>query len=121
MQEHAQALWKLLSHPNCHYYVCGDAKMADDVFELFIGIAKTQGKLNHIQAVQFFEKMKQEKRFHTDVWGVQLNFKQSLKQLQKDNYSQAKLWLNRVKWKSRSVDAVAASRKVGGEEGTEGR
>jgi sulfite reductase alpha subunit-like flavoprotein/nitric oxide synthase oxygenase domain/subunit len=30
MQEKAQELWRLLRHPQCHYYVCGDAKMADD-------------------------------------------------------------------------------------------
>ncbi|BAY22088.1 hypothetical protein NIES2100_18510 [Calothrix sp. NIES-2100] len=97
MQENAQSLWQFLCHPQSHYYVCGDAKMADDVFEVFMAIAKKQGKLNHIEAVQFFERMKQEKRFHTDVWGVQLNFKQAIQQLQKDNYSKAELWLNRVK------------------------
>ncbi|MBD1847867.1 nitric oxide synthase oxygenase [Cyanobacteria bacterium FACHB-63] len=97
MQENAQALWTLLSHPNCHYYVCGDAKMADDVFEVFMAIVKTQGNLSHIETVEFFDKMKQEKRFHADVWGVQLNFKQAIQQVQKDNYSKAEKWLERVK------------------------
>jgi sulfite reductase alpha subunit-like flavoprotein len=97
MQENAQALWQSLSHPQCHYYVCGDAKMADDVFEVFLAIAKNEGKLSHIEAVEFFDKMKQEKRFHADVWGVQLNFKQAIQQLQKDNYSKAEKWLERVK------------------------
>jgi hypothetical protein len=45
--------------------------------------------------------MKQEKRFNADVWGVQLNFKQAIQQVQKDNYSKAEKWLNRVK---RSTD-----------------
>jgi hypothetical protein len=40
--------------------------------------------------------MKQEQRFHTDVWGVQLNFKQAIQQVQKDNYSKAEKWLERV-------------------------
>jgi len=31
MQQKPQSVWKLLSHPKCHYYVCGDAKMADNV------------------------------------------------------------------------------------------
>jgi sulfite reductase alpha subunit-like flavoprotein len=52
MQENAQALWQLLCHPQCHYYVCGDAKMADDVFEGFMAIAKSVGELSHIQAVE---------------------------------------------------------------------
>lgn len=97
MQENAQALWQSLNHPQCHYYVCGDAKMADDVFEVFMSIAKTEGNLSHIEAVEFFDKMKQEKRFHADVWGVQLHFKQAIQQVQKDNYSKAEKWLERVK------------------------
>jgi sulfite reductase alpha subunit-like flavoprotein/nitric oxide synthase oxygenase domain/subunit/hemoglobin-like flavoprotein len=96
MQDNAASLWPLLSHPQCHYYVCGDAKMADDVFEGFMAIAKTEGHLSHIEAVEFFTKMKQEHRFHTDVWGVQLNFKQAIQQVQKDNYAKAEKWLERV-------------------------
>lgn len=107
MQENAPALWRSLSHPNCHYYVCGDAKMADDVFEVFMTIAKTEGNLSHIEAVQFFDKMKQENRFHTDVWGVQLNFKQAIQQVQKDNYSKAEKWLERVKQPTEELAAAA--------------
>ena len=44
--------------------------MADDVFEVFMAIDKTEGNLSHIEAVESFDKMKQEKRFHTDVWDV---------------------------------------------------
>lgn len=73
MQQKPQQLWQMLSHPQCHYYVCGDAKMADNVFEM-MAIAKSEGKLSHPEAVQFFDKMKQEKRFYSDVWGVTLNF-----------------------------------------------
>jgi nitric-oxide synthase len=96
MQEKAQELWRQLSHPQCHYYVCGDAKMAEDVFEVFMAIAKTEGGLSHIEAVSFFDKMKQEKRFVSDVWGVVLNFKQAIKEVQHDNYSKAEKWLERV-------------------------
>lgn len=96
MQQKSQDIWKLLSHPQCHYYVCGDAKMADDVFEVLLAIAKTEGNFSHFEAVQFFEQMKQQKRFSNDVWGVTLNYKQAIKQVQKDNYSKAERWLNRV-------------------------
>jgi sulfite reductase alpha subunit-like flavoprotein/nitric oxide synthase oxygenase domain/subunit/hemoglobin-like flavoprotein len=112
MQENAQALWQMLSQPNCHYYVCGDAKMADDVFEVFMAIAKTEGKLSHIEAVEFFDKMKQEKRFHTDVWGVQLNFKQAIQQVQKDNYSKAEKWLERVKQSIEASDTAEEFQSV---------
>ena len=39
MQQNPQQVWQMLSHPQCHYYVCGDAKMADNVFETLLAIA----------------------------------------------------------------------------------
>lgn len=109
MQQKPKEIWQLLSHPKCHYYVCGDAKMADDVYEVLLAIANTDGGLSHLEAVQFFEKMKQEKRFVSDVWGVTLNYKQAIKQVQKDNYSKAERWLNRV---NQSTDDHAAVQEV---------
>ncbi|RCJ28994.1 nitric-oxide synthase [Nostoc minutum NIES-26] len=109
MQQKPQDIWKLLNHPKCHYYVCGDAKMADDVFEVMLAIAKTEGGLSHPEAVQFFETMKQQKRFFSDVWGVQLHFKQAIKQVQKDNYSKAERWLHRVQ---QSPEAPASISEV---------
>ncbi|WRH66475.1 MAG: hypothetical protein RSE13_23375 [Planktothrix sp. GU0601_MAG3] len=70
--------------------------MADDVFAVMMAIAKKQGKLTHTESVLFFDRMKQEKRFFSDVWGVTLNFKETIGQVQKDNYSKAELWLNRI-------------------------
>lgn len=40
--------------------------------------------------------MKQKKRLTGDVWGVQLHFKQVIKQEQKDNYFKAERWRDRV-------------------------
>ena len=96
MQQNARALWQQLKHPQCHYYVCGDARMADNVFETFMQIAKAEGELTHIEAVNFFDRMKKEKRFSTDVWGVTLNFKQAIKQVKADNYARAEKWLARL-------------------------
>ena len=102
MHQKPQDLWKLLLHPKCHYYVCGDAKMADNVFDVLLAIAKTEGGLSHPQAVEFFDQMKREKRFTSDVWGVVLNYHQAIKQVQHDNYSKAEGWLIRVQ---QSADA----------------
>jgi hypothetical protein len=63
------------------------------VFDVFMHIAKSEGGMSHIEAVDFFEHMKKEKRFATDVWGVTLNFKQAIKQVEKDNYARAEKWL----------------------------
>ena len=97
MQKNAGSLWQLLSHPQCHYYVCGDAKMGDNVFDLMMVMAQTEGKLSRIEAVEFFNRMKQEKRFFSDVWGVGLHFQQAIGQVKKDNYSLAEKWLSQVR------------------------
>lgn len=77
--------------------LCRDTRMANGVFKMFMAIAINESNLSHIEPVQFFDKMKQEKRFHADLWNMQLNFKQVIEQVQKDNYSKAEKWLGRVK------------------------
>ena len=100
MRQNAASLWNLLSHPQCHYYACGDSKIVDDVSECLMEIAKINGQLSHAESVDFFNKMKQEKRFHTDIWGIQLNYKKAIQQVQKDNYSKAEKWLEQVQQSS---------------------
>lgn len=93
---HSKDLWDVLSQPNCHYYVCGDAKMADEVFEELMNIAKTTGGLSHAEAVRFFQKMQDEHRLSMDVWGVLLNYQTAIAEVQEANYSRGERWLERV-------------------------
>ncbi|MFD2935675.1 nitric oxide synthase oxygenase [Spirosoma flavum] len=94
--QRSKDLWEVLSQPDCHYYVCGDAKMADDVFEVLMTIAKTTGSLSHAEAVNFFRQMQTENRFVMDVWGVLLNVQKTLAELQETKYSQGERWLERL-------------------------
>ena len=96
ISQQSRDLWQVLAQPDCHYYVCGDAKMADDVFEVLMNIAKSVGGLSHAEAVEFFRTMRAENRYVTDVWGVLLNYRQSLAELQDANYSLGERWLERV-------------------------
>ncbi|MBC3786961.1 nitric oxide synthase oxygenase [Spirosoma utsteinense] len=94
--QQSQDMWEVLLQPDCHYYVCGDAKMADDVFAVLMNIAKTVGGLSHAEAVDFFRKMRHENRFVMDVWGVLLNYREALAELQDAHYSQGERWLEQV-------------------------
>lgn len=94
--QRSKDLWDVLSQPNCHYYVCGDAQMADDVFEVLMNIAKTTGGLSHAEAVNFFRQMQAENRFVMDVWGVLLNFQRAITDFQEAKYTQGERWLERV-------------------------
>ena len=57
---------------------------------VLMAIAKTEGGLSDTDAVNFFDTMKLEKRFFSDVWGVAQNFNQAIKEVQHDNYSKPK-------------------------------
>jgi sulfite reductase alpha subunit-like flavoprotein len=96
IEQQATDLWQVLSQPDCHYYVCGDARMADEVFAVLMNIARRIGGLTHAQAVDFFQRMKQENRFVADVWGVLLNAKQALAEVQNARYTQGERWLAQI-------------------------
>lgn len=93
---HSREIWEVPSQPDCHYYVCGDARMADDVFTVLMTIAKTEGGLSHTEAVDFFRTMRTENRFFTDVWGILVNYPEALAEVQEARYSQGERWFKRV-------------------------
>ena len=94
--EHGPEIWQVLSAPRCHYYICGDAKMADDVFDALMAIAQREGGMTRGEAIDFFDRMKSEKRYHADVWGITLNFKQALAEVRDAKYNQGERWLRQV-------------------------
>ena len=94
--EHSPEIWQVLHAPRCHYYICGDAKMADDVFDALLSIAQREGGLTRGAAIDFFDKMKSEKRYHADVWGITLNFKKSIEDVREAKYEQGARWLRKV-------------------------
>ncbi|KAG5192610.1 nitric oxide synthase [Tribonema minus] len=71
--EQREKLWTLLQNPKCHYYVCGDSKMADDVHLELLRTVHAVGRLARKEAVDFFNKMKAEGRMQSDTWGVTLH------------------------------------------------
>lgn len=70
MREQARELWAWLQG-GAHFYVCGDAhRMAKDVHQALIDIAREQGGLSPEAAVAYVEQtlMKTEKRYLRDVY-----------------------------------------------------
>ena len=105
--EQGQAIWQVLSLPDCHYYICGDAKMADDVFDALMAIAQREGGLTRGAAIDFFDLMKSEKRFHADVWGITLNFNKAIEEVREAKYTQGERWLRQVNAAETSGDHKA--------------
>jgi hypothetical protein len=89
-------VWDLLKDDKCHYYVCGDSNMAEDVYdELFVTV-KTAGEKSYKEAWELFRKMKAQHRFQADTWGVVVNRQEGLAKQAEKKYNQAADWLKNV-------------------------
>ena len=89
-------IWQVLSKPDCHYYVCGDSQMAEDVLDELKATVSACGKLDHYGTAQFFAGMKKEHRYQTDTWGVVVKRDENLKKLTEKKYNQGAAWLQQV-------------------------
>jgi sulfite reductase alpha subunit-like flavoprotein len=68
MIEHGAELWSWL-RDGAHFYVCGDAaRMAADVDEALLRIARIHGKLDEEGALAFKKQLTAEKRYVRDVY-----------------------------------------------------
>jgi len=93
-------LASLLIDENCHYYVCGDARMGDECYEAFVNVLRKFCKMSRIQAVNHLKRMRVEERWQYDLWGVSTAMDESYaasKELtRKKRASRAMNWLNRM-------------------------
>jgi len=61
-------VWSWLAQ-GAHLYICGDgSKMAKDVHQALLQIAKTHGGLNDEAANDYFEQLRESKRYQKDVY-----------------------------------------------------
>lgn len=68
MIEHGAELWSWLRE-GAHFYVCGDAsRMAKDVDDALLRIARVHGKLDEAGALAFKKQLVAEKRYVRDVY-----------------------------------------------------
>ncbi|MEU4316697.1 bifunctional nitrate reductase/sulfite reductase flavoprotein subunit alpha [Nocardia sp. NPDC024068] len=68
MVEHGAELWSWL-RDGAHFYVCGDAaRMAKDVDDALLRIARVHGKLDEDGALAFKKQLTAEKRYVRDVY-----------------------------------------------------
>ena len=63
-------LAKVLMDDNCHYYVCGDAKMGDHCYEACVEVLRKFNHMSRVQATQHLKRMRVEDRWQYDLWGV---------------------------------------------------
>ncbi|CAH1801568.1 unnamed protein product, partial [Owenia fusiformis] len=73
-----------------HFYVCGDVTMASEVSNALRHIIKTEGKMTSDEAQQFILTMRENNRFHEDIFGASFKVQSDRKlQLQESFESSA--------------------------------
>ncbi|CAM9548384.1 unnamed protein product [Bubo scandiacus] len=68
----AQTVFKALKEQGGHIYVCGDVTMAGDVLKTVQRIVRQQGQLSVEEAGTFISKLRDDSRYHEDIFGVTL-------------------------------------------------
>ncbi|KAF1455934.1 Nitric oxide synthase, brain, partial [Spheniscus mendiculus] len=68
----AQTVFKALKEQGGHIYVCGDVTMAGDVLKTIQRIVRQQGQLSVEEAGTFISKLRDDSRYHEDIFGVTL-------------------------------------------------
>jgi sulfite reductase alpha subunit-like flavoprotein len=84
---------ELLMNKNTHYYVCGDARMADSSFEACVELLRKHQTMSRVKAVRHLRDMRVEGRWQTDVWGIVSHFEESKKSVTANKKIAAKIWL----------------------------
>ena len=89
-------VWDILSRPEAHLIICGDAKMAQDVEERLLAVLQREGPMGYAAAHAFLQELRREGRYIEDVWGVQLNREVALPEMVRSKYDRGATWLARL-------------------------
>ncbi|XP_052024511.1 nitric oxide synthase, brain [Apodemus sylvaticus] len=68
----AESVYRALKEQGGHIYVCGDVTMAADVLKAIQRIMTQQGKLSEEDAGVFISRLRDDNRYHEDIFGVTL-------------------------------------------------
>ncbi|KAL3919262.1 MAG: hypothetical protein SGILL_003842 [Bacillariaceae sp.] len=69
IREEGKIIADLLLNPETHYYVCGDAKMANGAFEACVQVLECNKKMRRSEAVSFLMEKARNRKWQADVWG----------------------------------------------------
>uniref|UniRef100_A0A672UW42 Nitric oxide synthase n=2 Tax=Neoaves TaxID=3078114 RepID=A0A672UW42_STRHB len=83
----AQTVFKALKEQGGHIYVCGDVTMAGDVLKTVQRIVRQQGQLSVEEAGAFISKLRDDSRYHEDIFGVTLRTYEVTNRLRSESIS----------------------------------
>ena len=94
IQDVGEEMAQLLVDEDTHYYVCGDARMADACYEACLGLLRTHKVMSRVSAVAHLKKMRLKGHWQSDVWGILSHFETAKKDVMKNKRMAAKLWMS---------------------------
>lgn len=96
--QNGETIAKMLSDPNCYYYICGDAKVADSVYEALISVLVTHHKISRVSASRNLRSMMVQGRYQLDIWGcaAHLDVSDMIAQREDNGKTKAMEWLASV-------------------------
>ncbi|XP_063234452.1 nitric oxide synthase-like protein [Bacillus rossius redtenbacheri] len=71
--EQSSDIHRMLTQESGHFYVCGDCKMAEDVHQTVEAILMDRGNMTQIEVDKLMHNLKEEKRYHEDIFGITLH------------------------------------------------
>lgn len=69
VSKNSKIIWDVLSKNGC-IILCGSISMGNDVYKELLEIAKIEGMMGEIPAEKYLQKLKDEKRYITEVWST---------------------------------------------------
>lgn len=102
VREKGKTIYDLLMRDDCTYYVCGDANMADYVYEAIVESLREHGPMSRAKATQLLKRMRVEDRWQYDLWGISAymdddNYADAKKKAAKRKGNKAVNWLSKMK------------------------
>eukprot|EP00928_Gymnodinium_smaydae_P097353 TRINITY_DN8808_c0_g3_i1.p1 TRINITY_DN8808_c0_g3~~TRINITY_DN8808_c0_g3_i1.p1 ORF type:complete len:1428 (-),score=224.99 TRINITY_DN8808_c0_g3_i1:169-4452(-) len=91
----AEQIWSALQNSACHYYFCGDGRMADSAYEALLASIVQGAAISRAKAVAAIDEMRSEGRYHLDVWGT-INQCKTKRHLKQRTSHMAKQWLSKI-------------------------
>lgn len=83
----------LLLRKETHYYVCGDAQMANSCYEYCIDVLRTHAVMSRVSAAHHLKQMQIQGRWQSDVWGILSNYESSKKNIMNSKRKAAMVWM----------------------------
>ncbi|XP_049785916.1 nitric oxide synthase, salivary gland-like [Schistocerca cancellata] len=70
LRKEAFEIYKKVMDEDCHFYVCGDCTMAEDVYQTMKKIIQQHSTMTDGEIENYMMKMRDENRYHEDIFGI---------------------------------------------------